>query len=173
MALGDMVMVGGAAERIATAQYNPAATLGASGLARMWNMSLLPQAGITCPGPSWSGLGYRDCPAVDRGRRRLPRTTASGSALAIHGVAPSLTSASCVQHRTIVTGLLSWVIAQAIAPSSVHGVCQVVFVKMSGQMTLRPAPHMPVNSRHLSQKPSLAGIGSRIGKPQVGHAFTA
>src|SRR5215472_7939544 len=65
-----------------------------------------------------------------------------------------------------------WLIAQATAPSSVHGVCQLVLVIMSGQTTLRPAPHMPVNSWHGSQNPSRAATLSRIRKPQAGQTST-
>jgi hypothetical protein len=36
----------------------------------------------------------------------------------------------------------------------VQGVCHGVTVIMSGQMIFRPAPHIPVKSRHWSQNPS-------------------
>jgi hypothetical protein len=90
----------------------------------------------------------------------------------IHDIPPDLTCASCVGHSTVLHGPSPRVICQATAPNSVHGVCQVVLLDISGQMILRPAPHMPVNSRHRSQNPSLAATRSRISEPQAGHAPT-
>jgi hypothetical protein len=54
-------------------------------------------------------------------------------------------------------------------PRLVQGVCHGVTVIMSGQMIFRPALHIPVKSRHLSQNPSRIAIGSWVAKPQLGH----
>jgi hypothetical protein len=48
--------------------------------------------------------------------------------------------------------------------------CQLVTVIMSGETSLRPAPHMPVNSLHREQKPSRDATGSWLNKPQSGQA---
>jgi hypothetical protein len=105
------------------------------------------------------------------GGRRV-RTTSSGAASTIHGMPPNLTWASCTRQSMVLDRRWPRSISQATAPSSVHGVCQVVLLIMSGQMILRPAPHMPVNSRQRSQNPSRAATRSLIGKPQVGQAST-
>jgi hypothetical protein len=91
----------------------------------------------------------------------------------IHDVSPLLTWASCARHSTVLCGPWPTVISQVTAPRSVHGVCQLVLVAISGQMILRPAPHMPVNSRHRSQNPSRAATRSRIIEPQSGQAPAA
>ena len=44
--------------------------------------------------------------------------------------------------------LVPTVICHGVVPRLVHGVCHAVTLIMSGQMILRPAPHMPVNSLH-------------------------
>jgi hypothetical protein len=52
-------------------------------------------------------------------------------------------------------------------------VCQLVTVIMSGETSLRPAPHIPVNSLHRGQNPSRAATGSWLGNPQSGQAGRA
>ncbi|HUA41308.1 MAG TPA: hypothetical protein VMA32_07080 [Streptosporangiaceae bacterium] len=60
-----------------------------------------------------------------------------------------------------------------MTPRFVHGVCQLVTVIMSGETSLRPAPHIPVNSLHRGQNPSRAATGSWLGNPQSGQAGRA
>jgi hypothetical protein len=47
--------------------------------------------------------------------------------------------------------------------------CHEVVLMTSGEMILRPAPHMPVNSLHRSQKPSRAASRSLMDPPHSGH----
>jgi len=65
----------------------------------------------------------------------------------------------------------SWtmVISHTTEPSRVHGMCHEVVLMTSGEMILRPAPHIPVKSLHRSQKPSRAAWRSLIDPLHSGH----
>jgi hypothetical protein len=82
---------------------------------------------------------------------------------------PDRICASCASHKMVRRESLLMVISQITAPSLVHGMCHDVVVITSGHTILRPAPHMPVKSRHRSQKPSRAASRSLMGRPQSGH----
>jgi hypothetical protein len=92
----------------------------------------------------------------------------TGTASTLHGADLDLTSASWTGHSSAMHGPSLTVTCHAATPSRVHGVCQLVTDMTSGQITLRPAPHMPVNCWQRSQYPSRAASLSRTANPHSG-----
>ena len=107
--------------------------------------------------------------SAHRGRRCYrPARSSSRTARRIQDACPFLSSPSCAAQSKTIRSPLPSPTSHAAMPRLVHGVCQLVMVITSGQMILRPAPHMPVKSWHRSQNPSRAATGSGLCKPQPG-----
>jgi hypothetical protein len=92
----------------------------------------------------------------------------TGTASTLQGADLDLISASWTGQSSAMHGPSLTVTCHAATPSRVHGVCQLVTDMTSGQITLRPAPHMPVNCWQRSQYPSRAASRSRTDNPHSG-----